>query len=169
MNVRPLPFGRGHTPFIEYVDVMKTQPSSKGLGAAGPNGSCLSYRSGTLTQTPIATGTAERGGTAHLKHQMQRAPFRELEQAPSTRTMGSTRASGSAGCECLEILRLHQLTRTIGLSRSTVYGLLDPRSPQFDPEFPRPIRLGTSRRGAIGWFKAEVLVWLRSRERLLPH
>ena len=156
-----------------YASAMNTQPSSKGRQAADPDNLCLSYQTGNsiLASTPV--GSVQRDRTALLKRQPPgSSPAPELKQTFSTlapSTADSTRVAEPKRCECLDILRLQQLTRTIGLSRSTIYGLLDPGSSQFDSEFPRPIRLGTSRRGAIGWFKAEVLQWLRSRERLLPH
>ena len=38
----------------------------------------------------------------------------------------------------------------------------DPRSPYYDPDFPKPIRLG---KRAVGWRESEVIAWLESRER----
>lgn len=57
----------------------------------------------------------------------------------------------------LFILRLKQVRERTGLSRSTIYGKLDPRSTQYDPSFPRKIRLGS---GAVGWVESELNDWL---------
>ena len=67
-----------------------------------------------------------------------------------------------------KVVRLRDLTALISLSRSTVYGLINPRSSQHDPSFPKPVRLGTSPRSAIGWRVDEVLAWLETRERVRP-
>ena len=60
------------------------------------------------------------------------------------------------------------MCQQIGLSRAAVYDKLSSTSPRFDPEFPRPIKLGS---GAVGWIESEVQDWLqlcikRSREML---
>lgn len=55
------------------------------------------------------------------------------------------------------ILRIKQLIETIGLGKSTVYDYLDPKSPRYDPTFPKPVKLGVS---AVGWVEEEVGAWL---------
>lgn len=42
----------------------------------------------------------------------------------------------------IRILRRKQLEDRTGLSRSTIYARLNPKSPNYDPTFPRPIELG---------------------------
>ena len=59
----------------------------------------------------------------------------------------------------LTILRLkHVMTRT-GLSRSTIYAKLDPGAKQYDPSFPKQVRLGG---GAVGWVETELNAWLEN-------
>ncbi|WP_084197435.1 helix-turn-helix transcriptional regulator [Solimonas soli] len=53
----------------------------------------------------------------------------------------------------LAVIRRRQLEARLGLSRSTIYDRLDPKSPRYDPDFPRPIRLGA---GSVGWIEGEV-------------
>ncbi len=60
----------------------------------------------------------------------------------------------------LYILRRPQLCQRIGFSPSQVYAMLDPKSPSYDPSFPRQIRLGAA---AVGWLEHEVQAWLESR------
>ncbi len=57
------------------------------------------------------------------------------------------------------IIRIKELTSLIGLSRSTVYDRLNPKSVRFDPTFPKPIKLGVA---AIGWHLAAVHEWINS-------
>jgi prophage regulatory protein len=66
------------------------------------------------------------------------------------------------------IIRLPELTRLIGRSRSSVYDILNPRSPRHISDFPRPVRLGNTTRCAIGWHQDEILTWLDSRQRTQP-
>lgn len=58
----------------------------------------------------------------------------------------------------LTILRRRDLEARIGLSRSTLYDRLNPRSPRYDASFPTPIRLGNG--AAVGWLAHEVDDWL---------
>jgi len=60
----------------------------------------------------------------------------------------------------LKILRLSQVQERIGLSRSTIYDRINPKSPRFDSSFPRPVKLGAS---AIGWFESGITEWLKQR------
>lgn len=64
-----------------------------------------------------------------------------------------------------KILRLPELSSRIGLGRSAIYDRLNPKSPHFDPSFPRPVSLGSR---AKGWIDSEADAWiehqLKSRE-----
>lgn len=65
-----------------------------------------------------------------------------------------------------KILRLKQLKEKTGLSGSSVYNKLNPRSKYYDETFPKPIRLGaTSISGSVGWIESEIEAWLASRPR----
>ena len=64
------------------------------------------------------------------------------------------------------VLRIREVTKTVGLSRSTIYDYINPNSPRFDPSFPRPIRLSASKSGAVGWYCSEVQFWINSRRRV---
>lgn len=57
------------------------------------------------------------------------------------------------------IIRLKELVALTGLSRSTIYDKQNPKSPRFDPSFPKKIHLGAR---AVGWFQEEIEVWLNS-------
>lgn len=61
------------------------------------------------------------------------------------------------------IVRAKQFSALFGISRAKLYELQDPGSPRFDPTFPRPVRLGASPRGAVGWWTNEIEAWLESR------
>ncbi|MCU0840159.1 MAG: AlpA family phage regulatory protein [Thiobacillaceae bacterium] len=60
----------------------------------------------------------------------------------------------------LNIIRRKQLEKKIGLSRSAIYDRLNPKSPNFDPSFPRPIPLGAR---AVGFVESECDSWLAAR------
>lgn len=60
----------------------------------------------------------------------------------------------------IRILRLKQVLELTGLSRSTVYDLLNPKSPRHDASFPRSIQLTQS---SVGWIASEVNAWIESR------
>lgn len=55
------------------------------------------------------------------------------------------------------ILRLPEMKARTGLSRSAIYDRMNPKSPRYDPNFPKNFSLGGS---ATGWFANEVDAWL---------
>lgn len=57
----------------------------------------------------------------------------------------------------LVMLRLKQVIERTGLSRSTIYNRIDPKSMQYDPAFPKQIKLGN---GAVAWVESEINTWL---------
>lgn len=64
----------------------------------------------------------------------------------------------------LRILRRKQLEDRTGLSRSTIYARLNPKSPHYDPSFPRPIELGQGMQNPpVGWVESEVDAWLSAQ------
>lgn len=63
----------------------------------------------------------------------------------------------------LRILRRVQLEQKIGLGRSAIYERLDPESPYYDPEFPRPISLGHGKNPPVGWIESEIDSWLNAQ------
>lgn len=64
----------------------------------------------------------------------------------------------------LRILRRRQLEDRTGLSRSTIYSRLNPKSPNYDPTFPKPIELGHGMQNPpVGWVESEVDAWLNAQ------
>ena len=59
----------------------------------------------------------------------------------------------------IQMLRLHELIKLIGLSRSSIYDRLNPRSKRYDPDFPKPIKLNRASR----WLLSEVEEWIRKK------
>ena len=59
-----------------------------------------------------------------------------------------------------KVVRLHQLVQMVGLARSTLYDIQNPKSSRYDPTFPKKVRLSSR---AIGWFWPEVEAWLHAK------
>ena len=59
------------------------------------------------------------------------------------------------------ILRRPMVEDRTGLSRSSIYELINPKSAYYDPDFPKPVRIG---KRAVGWIEADVDTWLKSRK-----
>lgn len=59
-----------------------------------------------------------------------------------------------------QILRIKQVSNLIGLSRSTIYELMNPKSKYYDPTFPKSIQLS---RESVGWLANEIDNWLISK------
>jgi prophage regulatory protein len=62
-----------------------------------------------------------------------------------------------------KIIRRKQLESKIGLSRSAIYDRLDKSSPRYDPNFPKPIKLGSGKNPPIGFVESEVESWITSQ------
>jgi prophage regulatory protein len=63
----------------------------------------------------------------------------------------------------LSIIRRKEVESRTGLSRSAIYARLrfNPKRPaDYDPSFPRPVRIGAR---AVGWVEAEIEAWLRAQ------
>jgi len=54
----------------------------------------------------------------------------------------------------IRLIDLHRVMRITGFKKSFIYAQ--------QPNFPEPVRLGTSRRSSVRWIEAEVLGWVRN-------
>lgn len=59
-----------------------------------------------------------------------------------------------------KMLRMKQLIEYTGLSRSTLYDMMDVKSKRYDPTFPRAIKLTEA---TVCWLESEVNAWLESK------
>ena len=57
-------------------------------------------------------------------------------------------------------VRMREVQKKIGISRSTVYDWINPNSPRFDDSFPKPVRLGVN---SVGWVDTELEDWLAEK------
>ena len=65
--------------------------------------------------------------------------------------------------EDIQLIRLSEVISITGLSRSSIYGRLNPNSTSFDPTFPRQVKLSHHASGAAAWSLKEIKNWLQSR------
>lgn len=64
------------------------------------------------------------------------------------------------GVKNIQILKLPDLIKISGLSRSTLYEKLNEKCSRYDETFPKQLKLS---RNAVGWLEHEVLEWLESK------
>lgn len=67
------------------------------------------------------------------------------------------------------LIRLPAVRALVGLSRSSIYGRLDPSSRYYDRTFPRPVHLSPLRNGAVAWRHDEIVAWCESRASRARH
>lgn len=60
-------------------------------------------------------------------------------------------------------IRLPEVLRMTGVSRSAWYALLNPKLPTYDSKAPQPFKLGSSRRSPSAWWAWEVLAYLQAK------
>lgn len=59
-----------------------------------------------------------------------------------------------------KIVRRKELEQLSGLSRSTIYDKMNPKSSRYDKYFPKPVKLSLN---AVGWFEQDIHRWLKTR------
>lgn len=64
------------------------------------------------------------------------------------------------------IAKNSEVTRITGKSRASLYDIQNPKSPRFDPTFPKRIKTGLR---SVGFFLDEVLTWLEGRKVATVH
>lgn len=62
--------------------------------------------------------------------------------------------------KAMQILRMVEVTRRVGLSKSTIYDRINPKSTRYDNTFPKPIKIGLS---AVGWLEEHINCWIEYR------
>jgi predicted DNA-binding transcriptional regulator AlpA len=59
-----------------------------------------------------------------------------------------------------QAIRLPEVQTLLGgISKSTWYARLNPRSPSYDPRAPKPFKLGTSERSPSVWWRSAVMAY----------
>lgn len=58
------------------------------------------------------------------------------------------------------MINIKMVTELTGLSRSTVYEMMNPSSKYFDPSFPKKVPLSINR---VAWVAKEISDWIDSR------
>ena len=60
----------------------------------------------------------------------------------------------------LRILRIKEVATKLAIGKSTIYDWINPKSPRYDPSFPKPIKLGGN---SIGWVSTMIDDWLTKK------
>jgi len=58
------------------------------------------------------------------------------------------------------IINLKEVIQVTGLSRATIYNIMDERHKQYDPTFPKQANLTV---GRVGWSAWEINQWIESK------
>ena len=61
----------------------------------------------------------------------------------------------------IKVMRCSDVVKMLGISRSKLYDMLNPKSPRFDATFPKRIRIGAN---SVGFLEHEIMEWLKSRQ-----
>ena len=60
----------------------------------------------------------------------------------------------------LRILKINEVLEMTSLSRATHFAKLNEKSRSYDPDYPKPIKLGPR---SVGYVEQEVVDWLQAR------
>lgn len=58
------------------------------------------------------------------------------------------------------VVRVKRALELLQISRSAMYAKWDPKSPQFDPTFPKRVRLGAN---SVGVLLADIEAWIKAQ------
>lgn len=66
---------------------------------------------------------------------------------------------------CERIIRINELVKLTGLSRTAIYNKSSEKSKYFDPAFPKRFKINNedAANSAVGWLLSEVNAWIISR------
>ncbi len=56
--------------------------------------------------------------------------------------------------------RWRVVSQRTGFSRAKLYAMIDENSKGYDPDFPKPIKLG---KGAVAWLSTEIDEWIKKK------
>lgn len=87
-------------------------------------------------------------------------------EAINVRIQGLERRESANAPDYSQSLRLKDALQILGISKSTLYDRLNPKSPSHDPDFPRPFKLGMSERSPSVWRRSDVVGYLLSCNQL---
>lgn len=79
-----------------------------------------------------------------------------FEQVRRLEALGTCKANRRA-------IRLREVLSILGISKSTLYSRLNSASPSYDPEMPKPFKLGNSKsyeRAPSVWWESDVIAYL---------
>lgn len=60
-------------------------------------------------------------------------------------------------------IRIKGVCELTGGSRSQIFNQLDPKSPAYDQDFPKPFRLGKSANSPSVWWEHEIVAWMQRK------
>lgn len=90
----------------------------------------------------------------------------QINSLKSFNTESPISACGEVRNQHKSMLRLPEVIRRTGLSRSTIYNKLDKKSLNYDPLFPKQAKLGGR---AVAWDEEELDFWIRSQLSVRHH
>lgn len=61
----------------------------------------------------------------------------------------------------IRVLRLDATANKLGVSKSKLYEMMNPKSPRFEDTFPKKVRIGAN---SVGWLEHEIDNWVLSRQ-----
>ncbi|MHA3114192.1 AlpA family phage regulatory protein [Acinetobacter sp. ANC 4193] len=59
-----------------------------------------------------------------------------------------------------QIINLKEVIQITGLSRATIYNIINEKHKQYDPTFPKQVNLTV---GRVGWSALEINQWIESK------
>lgn len=109
---------------------------------------------GSSYTTPLRELTGGFSEVAHVLTQLDFGDYGARSPIGEARKQGNKNGEQEMNIDRVEMLRIAQVKKIIGLSRSTIYSLISQGS------FPRQVHLGPK---AVAWISSEIQTWVAAR------
>lgn len=129
---------------------------------------CVGSSLGPRNSVSVSCGSAPAVGApiASLSLLSSKAVKSFVDSAPAAVCESCPHAEhGGKPSRLTSLLRVGEVAKILGISRSTIYAQLQQRSDELRSDFPRPIRLNEGPRSSVRWRADDVQAWIDSRHR----
>lgn len=120
----------------------------------------------TPTASPVVGQAEPSPGLPRFPEErpIARKPERHVDERSTIQQQTVALPAVDARKAVRRVIRLPRVEELTGLKHSTIYNRMNPKSAQYDPNFPRNFPLGVSPNGAMGWNEEEVKAWVAQKQ-----
>lgn len=153
---------------LEHPEMAPQQQSTEVNENPDPQPRKRRPRQAAPKDEPTASSSIQDGAdrpaeTTNAEAKATKKPSVNVEHSETTPVQPESHGVPEKNELLTKVLRKKQVKEMTGLSYSTIYAKLNPKSKQYDPTFPKQFRISA---GIVGWDQSEIVTWLQARRDL---